>query len=487
MMRTLAWFVAGLLLVGSTPALAQPQTVRVSVTNTGSQGTELSLNPSISSDGRYVAFTSYSRLSIADSNNSSDIYVRDQKDNTTRLISYTSAGTAAAGGSDNPVVTSNGAGVAFESYASTIVSGDTNGTGDIFVRDIPTGTTHRVSTPSGGGQTNAVSNNPSIAGNGSLIAFQSGASNLISSDGNGKIDIFVRNFALGATERVSVATDGSETNMDCWLPAISADGRYVVFDSGSSNLVPGDTNSQADVFLHDRQAHTTRRISVSKNGTQGDGPSTMASISADGTYVAFGSSASNLIDGATVTQIGVYIVNTMTGVVQRVSVASDGTEGNGISAAPNISADGRYVAFMSNASNLVPGDTNGAYDVFVRDTGAGITYRVSVASGGGQSNGRSEAPRISADGRYVAFVSEATNLVPGDTNGQPDVFVRGPLFDGSTQPFSFADVALALARAGGMAAALPADLRLDVVAGGGINLLDCVRLMRKVGKLDPNP
>ena len=249
----------------------------------------------------------------------------------------------------------------------------------------------------------------------------------------------VPQMAVGAlTERVSVATDGSQGyGGSPEKPAISADGRYVAFESGSSNLVAGDTNGFEDVFVRDLQSGTTQRVSVATGGTQGNGFSSEPAISADGRYVTFSSAASNLVPGDTNGAPDVFVRDRRSGTTQRVSVAAAGTQGNGDSGSSAIGADGRYVAFVSRASNLVPGDTNGTSDVFVRDLQLGTTQRVSVATDGTQADGASFNVAISADGRYVAFDSYASNLAPGDTNQAGDVFVRD-LQSGTTQRVSVA-------------------------------------------------
>ena len=230
--------------------------------------------------------------------------------------------------------------------------------------------------------------------------------------------------AAGDTIRVSLASDGTQGNYYSRDLSISADGRYVAFASYASNLVSGDTNGTPDVFIHDRQGGGTTRVSVASDGTQGNWDSWYSSISADGRYVAFYSGASNLVSGDTNGTDDVFVHDGQTGQTTRVSVASDGAQGNDISWDPSISADGRYVAFYSDATNLVSGDTNGTDDVFVHDWQTGQTTRISVASDGAQGNEGSWYSSISADGRYVAFYSGASNLVSGDTNGVGDVFVH---------------------------------------------------------------
>jgi len=221
---------------------------------------------------------------------------------------------------------------------------------------------------------------------------------------------------LAFTERISVASDGTQGNSGSANSSISADGRYVVFDSTASNLVSGDTNNYPDIFVHDRVTGITSRISIAPDGTQGNGLSSHPSISADGRYVAFESYANNLVSGDTNNTGDIFVYDRITGITSRVSVASYGTQGNNISVNSSISADGRYIAFDSDASNLVSGDTNNFRDIFVRDRVTGITSRISVATDGIQGNSFANFPSISADGRYIAFGSNASNLVSGDTN-----------------------------------------------------------------------
>jgi len=227
------------------------------------------------------------------------------------------------------------------------------------------------------------------------------------------------------TERVSVDSGGLQGNSWSSTPSISSDGRFVAFRSVASNLVSGDTNSTWDIFVHDRQTSQTTRVSVDSGGLQGNGRSQSTSISSDGRFVAFHSRASNLVPGDTNGTYDIFVHNRQTGQTTRVSVDSGGLQGNSLSEMSSISSDGRFVAFESYASNLVPGDTNGEADIFVHDRQTGQTTRVSVDSGGLQGNNHSDGPMsISSDGRFVAFQSEATNLVPGDTNGRTDIFVH---------------------------------------------------------------
>jgi Tol biopolymer transport system component len=217
---------------------------------------------------------------------------------------------------------------------------------------------------------------------------------------------------------------GKPGNDDSFNPSVSADGLYVTFDSFATNLVPGDTNAMSDIFVRDRTAGVTYRISKDSAGTEADGASYNPSVSADGRYAAFASGASNLVSGDINGKADVFVRDRASGITWRVSKDSAGAEGDDVSSNPSISGDGRYVAFYSYAGNLVSGDSNGCGDVFVRDRQTGTTTRVSRNSAGAEGDGHSDNPAISADGRYVTFMSFATNLVAGDTNGEVDIFVR---------------------------------------------------------------
>jgi Tol biopolymer transport system component len=397
---------------------------RVSVASGGAQGDNNSYSPSISADGRYVAFQSYATNLVAgDTNGTMHIFIHDTQTGETTLVSVDSSGIEGNGISSRSSMSADGRYVAFQSDATNLVAGDTNGNTDVFIHDTQTGTTTRVSVDSYGLQSSVGNNQiPSISADGRYVAFESGATNLVSGDTNGTKDIFIHDTQTGTTTRVSVDSSGTESNGTSYSSAISADGRYVAFESLANNLVTGDTNTASDVFIHDTQTGTTTRVSVDSSGTQGDNSSSAPSISADGRYVAFDSIATNLVAGDTNAYYDVFIHDTQTGTTTRVSVDSNGTEGDSDSYYPSISADGRYVAFESDATNLVAGDTNSVPDIFIYDTQTGTTTRVSVDSSGTQGDNSSSAPSISADGRYVAFQSDATNLVADDTNAYSDVF-----------------------------------------------------------------
>jgi len=411
---------------------ATTTTTRVSVTSGGAQAQGDSYDPAISASGRFVAFASTAtNLAANDLNVSSDIFVRDRREGRTRRVSVSTRGAESNGDSAWPSISKTGRFVAFESGATNLVGGDTNGVTDIFVRDRETGVTRRVSRSTSGREANGGSSFASISADGRFVAFSSEASNLVPGDDNGVRDVFVRNLETGATRRVSVSSAGTPSNGASYSTAISADGRFVAFDSAGSNLIGTDQNAYSDIFVRDRERGTTRRVSVGYDGVEGNGDSGSVSISADGRFVAYASDASNLVGGEDTNGFqDVFVRDRTIGITSRVSTSSAGiVQGNAGSNAPSISANGRFVAFASLASSLVGGeDTNGYRDVFMRDRRTGTTVRISMdATTTTQGNGDSYRSAISADGRFVAFESSASSLVVGDTNGDLDLFLRGPL------------------------------------------------------------
>jgi Tol biopolymer transport system component len=382
-----------------------------------------------------VAFQSdASNLVARDTNGVSDVFVRDRLTEVTQRVSVGPGGQQANRRSISPEISYNGRYVVFESRASNLVARDTNGVSDIFVRDRIAGVTRRVSVGPGGRQGNGGVFTKAISGNGRFVAFGSDATNLVPGDANRTTDVFVRDMLAKVTRRVSVGRGGREPNGGSVFPELSWDGRYVAFVSDASNLVRRDTNDVNDVFVRDMATRKIRRVSLGTGGRQANSDSFGASISANGRFVAFMSEAPNLVRGDTNRAFDAFVRDRSTGVTRRVSVGPGGRQGNSFSEFPELSANGRLVAFNSEASNLVRGDTNNAGDVFVRDRRAGVTRRVSVGPGGRQANGLSGDQAISADGRHIAFVSLATNLVPRDTNRQLDIFVRDRAGNARTAP-----------------------------------------------------
>lgn len=358
----------------------------------------------ISADGRYVAFGSDATTLVAgDTNLAMDAFVHDMKTGvTTRVDVSSSNGQASQGIVTGLSMSADGRYVAFASASPDLVSGDTNGVADVFVRDQRSGTTVRASVSTSGAQGDDASGSGfSLSPTGRWLVFGSDATNLVSGDVNVQRDVFLRDLAKHATSLISVRPDGSAVpllggNSDVpYGPgsAISADGRYIVFGSNSALLIPNDTNgNNSDWFVRDRATGRTQRVSVASDGADRDIASTAsASITPNGRYVVF-RTAENLVSddqgscpttpGSSESDNDIYVHDMRTGAVDLISRSSHGAAAfasatdtpNGCqnSADPSISDDGRIVAFDSNATNLVPGDTNKTYDVFVRDRGADL-------------------------------------------------------------------------------------------------------------------
>ncbi len=401
-------------------------TSRVSIGTGGVQGDSESLDAAISANGRYVAFYSQaSTLVPGDTNSSKDIFVRDRAAGTTTRVSVDSSGAEAILDSYSPTISADGRFVAFASDAMNLAPGDTNLRRDIFVHDRVTGATTRVSVDSTGVQADDMCYEPKLSGDGRFVAFASDATNLVAGDTNGSRDVFVHDRLSGVTTRVSVSSTGNEAIGSSRAPSISADGTRVAFES-SAPLVANDANGAFDFFVRDRSSGTTVCVNVEPNGVPGGifSPGN-AVISGDGRFAGFMSASPNLVSGDTNVMSDVFVRNLATGTMTRVSVGSNGAQGNANSTYLSISFHGRFVAFGSFASNLVPNDANGmTKDIFLRDLGAETTTLISVNSLGAQSDDHSTAPVISLNGKHVVFQSQAANLAHGDTNASMDVFVR---------------------------------------------------------------
>jgi Tol biopolymer transport system component len=403
------------------------ETRRISVSSSGHQGDAGSTFPSISADGLSVAFESTaSNLVGGDTNGHGDVFFHNRLNGQTEIDSVGAGSVLGNSDSIRPSLSADGRYLVFDSGANNLVPGDTNGQSDVFLRDRVLGTTQRLSISSGGVPGDDDSYVASISADGRYVAFYSYASNLVSGDTNGVPDVFVRDRLSAVTERVSLSSSGVQGNGTSREPSISGDGRFVAFQSDATNLISSDTNGFTDIFVRDRLNGTTVRASVNNAGWYANGNCTYPAISADGRFVTFASVATNLIGPLAFDTNGVEDVfcrDLVNGGTSRLSVSAS-EEGNGLSSSPSISGDGRFVAFQSRASNLVSGDTNGDYDIFVRDRSANTIERVSRASNGTQGNEASVAPTISADGRLVAFMSTADNLVTGDSNDEWDVFLH---------------------------------------------------------------
>ncbi len=518
--------------------VAAGPTSRVSLTTGSAPTNGPSYTPSASATGRYVDFASdATNLTATATNGVTQVYVRDRDadaattdtvldfddaassdgDNdpaagvATSIVSLDSTSNAAQASATQPAISANGRYVAFVSRANNLPNA--NGSAQVYVRDRTANTTTLVSTGASGAG-NADSFAPAIGWDGRFVAFASYATNLTAAATNGVSQVYVRDTTSGGGVTVLVSVnasgaaggDGASTS-----PSISWNGGAIAYASQADNLVSGDTNGVADVFLRNRDSDgdgdyddegtagdtdndpasvATTRVSVSSAGLQASADSAAPAISPDGSAVAFSSAATNLVSSPALNGPA-QVFERIGAATALVSVDSNGTQGNGPSASPSLSFDGRFAAFQSLATNLLTGgtlggqtqyvggspDTNGAWDIFVHDRlaaplsvvnppGAYGTYRVSVNSSGVQANADSITPSLCADGRFVAFSSSATNLAAPDTNNADDIFVK----DADTDGDGYTDtLETAIGRSPTTACAI---MRADVDGDGTVTIVD---------------
>lgn len=394
---------------------------------TASEANSYSFWTAVSDSGRYIAFASMaSNLVAGDTNNASDVFLRDQHEQTTVRVSISSSGDQAnnSSGQMELAISDDGRFIAFLSGASNLVPGDTNGQQDVFVHDMETGDTTRANVTSLGEQADDESAAVDLSPGGRFVVFESEATNLVPGDTNDADDVFLHDLETGETEMVSVDSEGLQGEPVDGLtdrPSVSSNGRYVAFVSDSV-LVPEDTNETSDVYVRDRQAGLTTRVSVTTSGQQttwgGDEPA----ISDNGRFVAFasydtfGDSSDQEGDDA---DSDIFAHDRLTGTTERVSVSQDplAPDANGPSYGASISDDGRFIAFTTSATNLAPATNNEHVAVFDR-----VTKRTVIPSACG--NARSFSASLSGSGTHVAFDSESSDLVSDDTNGTVDLFLR---------------------------------------------------------------
>ncbi|HEX2623506.1 MAG TPA: hypothetical protein VHL11_25270, partial [Phototrophicaceae bacterium] len=427
------------MLVSSVDAKQFVTIERINVTAVGQQAGG-GQHPAVSGDGRFVAFWSDSNIIVpGDTNNTPDIFVRDRQTSQVKIASVASGGTPQANAISYAEmdISTGGNLVVYASDGSNLVNGDTNGVTDVFLYDVGVNQTARISLANGGVQANGRSYRPVISGNGLLVAYRSDATNLVANDNNAQPDIFIYDRVVNQVAQVNLSSSGAQSNAEDPASgiAINDDGKFVAFDSRGSNLVNTDTNNSPDVFVRDRSSGKTIRMSVSTAGSQANGASSLPTISGDGRFVAFMSSASNLVADDSNSASDIFLHDRDTdndnifdedGAIStvRISISTEGAQTNGSSTAPSIDGAGRYISFWSIASNLVTKDTNGVGDIFVYDRKTGVTTRSSVGRNGEQANGASAFfNSISNDSRFIGFESLATNLVANDTNGASDVFL----------------------------------------------------------------
>ena len=440
-------------------------TVRTSLSTASGQGNGDMIEtdkPDISDDGRYLVFTSRaSNLVSNDTNNQPDVFRRDNRTRTTVLVSINTGGTASGNNSSGqPAISGDGRYVVFSSKANDVAAGDTDllvtPLQDIFVRDMTTGATTLVSRASGPAGVKATADcfAPQIAKTGRHVVFHTTSENLDGvtaggDDNDGAVfDVYRRDWLdptnVFPTTLISVKSGfapgtGNKGTGASSFASISSDGNLVAFESAAADLVSltadgaPDNNGSTDVFLRNVATNRTQllsvRLSTAPSPDPGvDGPSSSPSFSANGLYVVFRSLAGNLVAEDDGTASDIFRRDLTNSLTQILSVHTSGSQAGNSCDFPNISNDGAIVTWQSSSSNLVNGDANASQDCFVRNLTAQTTGRVSVSTFGGELNALSARPRISGDGRYVVFISQATNAADDDSNGASDLFLRGPPF-----------------------------------------------------------
>lgn len=405
--------------------ILDPYTFRVSTAVSGEQANEFSHSPTITAAGNRVAFASQaSNLGPDDGNGFLDIYVADLDAHTSVLTNMQRVSLAyplaesreTDDDSITPRISADGRWLAYSSLATTIVEADTNGWQDIFLTELDGGATRRVNVSASGAEAWRWGAELSdLSADGRWLAFNTNERYLVPDDTNMSYDVFLYDAQENTLGRTISAVHTAR---------VTADGQVLVVESPDDRLTSPDSNEARDIYLYYVASQGVERITLSPLGEESDDYSYNPDITADGRYVVYQSRATNLVAGDSNDKQDIFVYDRETQTTERVSVSSAGEQGNGDSIAPTISDDGRFVVFESAASNLVPLDLNGKKDIFLHDRRLGLTRLVSVSSAGTQGNGDSNQAIIAGDGQRVAFVSEASNLVEGDTNKARDIFVR---------------------------------------------------------------
>lgn len=413
------------------PLALSQQTTRITrnwVGESGDAPSELGDAPdSLTPDGRFCVFTSAAyNLVTGDSNGYRDVLLHDRVTGTLERVSLTSSGAEPTGDSQHPALSDDGRMVAFQSFAFNLAAGDSNGAWDVFVTDRVTRLTTLVSAAANGTIGNGPSVQPSISGDGTRIAFASTASNLVPSDTNGVQDVFVRNLQTGTIRLVSRLPQGALGNANSRRPALSGNGRWIAFESLSSNLVAGSGQNGASILVADLATGALELVSVSNFGVPANNSSSIPCISRDGSRIAFLSRANNL---AVVAQFSnnAYLRDRAAGNVMLVSASADGLPATAASIALSLSDNGNFAAHSSPAP-LTPGHSGNGFDTFLFEVASRRTIRTSVplvVPGEPNQSGANEVGGISDDGLWTLFASNASNLLPNDPfDSFADVFLR---------------------------------------------------------------
>ena len=407
----------------ATPASAAPgQITLASISTTGTLSNLYSYGASLSADGTKVAFSSdATNLDPADTDIEYDVYVKDLATGTLTLASTSATGIKGNGYSSEASLSADGTKVAFRSSATNLDPGDIDDVYDVYVKDLVTGALTLASTPITGTKGDRSSWWPSLSADGTQVAFYSAATNLDPGDTDDVYDVYVKDLVTGALTLASTATTGPKSNGYSYAPSLSADGTKVAFHSTATNLDPDDPDDVYDVYVKDLVTGTLTLASATSTDTdtdtKGNGYSFEPSLSADGTTVAFHTGASNLDPADTDDVQDVYVKDLVTGSLTLASTSATGSKGNGSSHEPSLSADGTRVAFHTDAANLDPGDIDASSDVYVKDLATGTLTLASTSSTGAKSVYASFGPSLSADGTTVAFLSYADNFHPSAADG----------------------------------------------------------------------
>lgn len=407
----------------------------ISLSSDGSQPSGYSYIPVFSRDGTKVLFSSMAALTGVNYVSSGNIFLKDLSTGQVTMVNRDSNDKAvllddhamSLGMSLSPDATK----VVFSADGKSLVANDTNDTSDIFLKDLVSGKLTRISVGSNGQQADGANYSPVFSPDGKKVAFISNATNLVQGDISHRTDILVKDLVTGQLTQVSTGSNGEQTNGDSFSPVFSPDGSKMLFSSTSSNLVAGDTNATQDIFIKDLVTGKVSRISLGNQGEQANGQSGVASFSADGSKIVFASDASNLVAGDTNNKTDIFVKDLITGAIQRVNTDSNGNQAVGetrqldtLDSFASFSPEGRWVMFSSEATNLVPGDTNKQRDIFIKDLDTGLTTRITATVNGVEANGFSSYASFSPDGNSVVFHSYASNLTPFDYNAAFDILLQ---------------------------------------------------------------
>jgi hypothetical protein len=413
-------------LIGTPVALAVPGNITLaSTSDAGIKGNNLSQGLFISADGTKVAFWSLAtNFDPGDTDQFADIYVKDLATGDITLASTSDTGIKGNNDSIGASLSDDGTKVAFYSNATNLDPADKDAVFDVYVKDLSTGALTLASTSDAGTKGNDYGLEPFLSGDGTKVAFRSSATNLDPADTDSFDDVYVKDLSTGDLTLASTSDTGAKGDGASISHSLSDDGTKVGFDSSATNLDPGDTDSIEDVYVKDLVTGDITLASTSNAGIKGNNVSAEASLSDDGTTVAFFSGATNFDAADTDSDFDVYVKDLSTGDVTLASTSDSGTKGDSTSFGAFLAPDGTKVAFVSFSDNLDPGDTDSIEDVFVKDIVTGDITLASTSDQGIKGNDLSFGGHFSDDGTKVVFLSSATNLDPADTDANEDVFVK---------------------------------------------------------------